>query len=550
MGHETYWTKVNAAAAAPHARTVQDPLHFEGFSYLLGTPPPAERSTLGQDPEAARRIAGVLAEALVHAADGPVWPATLRDGVAPDDNPFIPAGYTYLFQFVAHDLVMTTVPFWAAADAGVSSSNGRGRGLQLDALYGGGPAACPVAFAPRGLEDIDRALLRVGRVDPGNQPAAAGVCPFRDLARVHTPSFRDVGPQGVAAVNFDGAYQVLAADARNDASTTLAQLTALLANTHNILARALPAAGPEASYAHARTAMLQLYHRVIRNDLLPRLLHPAVRSRYERSPPTLWTSEGMPLEFSHGAARVGHAMVRTQYDMNDTVGRAQPIVGIVTANRGAGDARLPLTPDWTVQWSRFFELGGTPNYSRRIAARRSALDSSVFENHDAAADGTTLRDMLSAALARCWRLDALIAQIRQRRPDLLPADWPFALPAARQAAIAAWLRGRLGNTPAAVEAIERLSDDTPLPLFVLLEAELDPAIAGRCLGVLGSIVVAEVIYRRLAEGERRILADLPAAEAALGSLWDEVAALASMPALVRFVAGRVDFARCGGIAFI
>ena len=248
--------------------------------------------------------------------------------------------------------------------------------------------------------------------------------------------------------------------------------------------------------------------------------------------------------------RVGHAMVRTEYDLNDTVGRAQPIVGVVTANRGAGDARLPLTPDWTVQWSRFFELGGAPNYSRRIAARKSALDSSLFKNHDAAADGTTLRDMLSAALARCWRLDALIAEIAQRRPGLIPADWPLALPAARQAAIATRLRGLLGGSPAAAEAIERLNNDTPLPLFMLLEAELDPAIQGRCLGVLGSVIVAEVLYRKLAEGEKRISADLGSAEAALGSLWDEVAGLATMPALVQFVARHADFASCGGIPFI
>ena len=259
MGHEAYWTGVNAASVRSRARGVQDPAHFDGFSYLLGTPPPQARSALGDDPDVARRIAGALAKALVDAPDGPVWPAALRDGIALDDNPFIPAGYTYLFQFVAHDLLLTTVPFWAAADAGVASSNGRVRGLRLDTLYGGGPSACPVAFAPKGLEDIDRGLLRVGRVDPGDQPAEAGVCPFRDLARVHTPSFRHAGPQGLAAVNFDGAYQVLAADARNDASTTLAQLTALFANAHNILARALPAAGPEASVrarAHGDAAAL------------------------------------------------------------------------------------------------------------------------------------------------------------------------------------------------------------------------------------------------------------------------------------------------------
>ncbi len=550
MGHEAYWTSVNAAGARPQAGGAQDPEHFEGFSYLLGPPPQQARSMLGADPAEARRIAGALAEAVVAAPAAPAWPATLRDGVAADDNPFIPAGYTYLLQFVAHDLVLTTVPFWAAADAGVASSNGRGRALALDTLYGGGPAACPVAFTPRGLEDIDRALLRVGRVDPGDQPAAAGVCPFRDLARVYTPSFRQAEPQGLSAVNFDGAYQVLSADARNDAATTLAQLTALFANTHNILVRVLPAAGPEASYAHARTAMLHLYYRIIRDDLLPRLLHPAVRARYAQTPPTLWKSEGVPLEFSHGAMRAGHAMVRFQYDLNDTAGRAQPIVGVVTANRGTGDARMPLTPDWTVQWSKFFELDGKLNYSRRISAGKSALDSSLFVNHGDAADGTTLRDLLSAALARCWRLDALIEEIAKRRPDLIPADWPFAQPQARRAAIASRLRSLLGDSAAKTETIDRLTDDLPLPFFVLLEAELDPAVQGRSLGVLGSIIVAEVLHRRLNEGTQRIQADLDPAQAALGNLWDEVSGVATMPALVQFVARHADFASCGGIPFI
>ena len=549
MGHEAHSTRANAAEARPARFAVQDPGSFEGYAYLLGTPPDHARSTLGADPEQARRLVGVLAAALVHGPDDPIWTTGLSEGRAPDDNPSIPAGYTYLFQFVAHDLVMTTVPFWAAADAGVSSRNARSRGLQLDTLYGGGPSACPVAYVPAGLEDIDRSQLRVGRVDPGDQ-SKAGDCPFRDLARVHTPAFRRTEGGQDAAVNFDGAYQVLAADARNDASTTLAQLTALFANAHNILVRAASAAEPEAKYAHARAAMLHVYYRIIRNDLLPRLLHRTVHLRYQQSAPTLWTSDGVPLEFSHGALRAGHAMVRTVYDLNDTVGRGKPIFGVVTADRRAGDARLPLTEQWTVRWSMFFDLGATPNFSRRIAARKSALDSALFENFAAAADGTTFRDLLSAALARCWRVDALIEEIRRRRPDLIPESWEFALPEQRRATIADWLRRRLAGAPGSDEAIERLSEDPPLPLFMTLEAELDPDVQGRSLGALGSIIVAEVLYRRLAEEEARVTADCRAAASDLAPVWDEVTAIGTMPELIRFVARHMDFARCGGIPFI
>ena len=34
----------------------------------------------------------------------------------------------------------------------------------------------------------------------------------------------------------------------------------------------------------------------------------------------------------------------------------------------------------------------------------------------------------------------------------------------------------------------------PLPLFVLLEAAFDPSIGGRHLGLLGSIILADVVF--------------------------------------------------------
>jgi hypothetical protein len=51
-------------------------------------------------------------------------------------------------------------------------------------------------------------------------------------------------------------------------------------------------------------------------------------------------------------------------------------------------------------------------------------------------------------------------------------------------------RGR----PMTPNDIHTLANDPPIPFFVRFEAEQDPDIRGKHLGVLGSIVVADVIY--------------------------------------------------------
>ncbi len=101
--------------ACPHA--------FEptGFGYLLGPPKPEQRSRLGDDPAEALRLLTALSQALP--APAGYWKTPLRPGTHLDDNPFIPSGYTYLLQLVAHDAVQTSVPFWAAAQLGLSSRN-------------------------------------------------------------------------------------------------------------------------------------------------------------------------------------------------------------------------------------------------------------------------------------------------------------------------------------------------------------------------------------------------------------------------------------------
>src|SRR5438093_1981010 len=70
---------------------------------------------------------------------------SMKDPNAPvNDNPGqVPSGFTYLGQFLDHDITLDTTPL---GDANINTDamvNGRTPRLDLDSMYGGGPAVSP-----------------------------------------------------------------------------------------------------------------------------------------------------------------------------------------------------------------------------------------------------------------------------------------------------------------------------------------------------------------------------------------------------------------------
>jgi hypothetical protein len=94
--------------------------------------------------------------------------------------------------------------------------------------------------------------------------------------------------------------------------------------------------------------------------------------------------------------------------------------------------------------------------------------------------------------------------------------------------------------------IETLSNDPPLPFFVLFEAMQQPQ-EGRHLGPLGSIIIAEVIFGTLASA-RLPYGDLPIAEQLAGlsanyystNVFREIPDIEDMAQLVEFTAEIAD----------
>jgi hypothetical protein len=536
MGHRSgfYVGSARTRRAGVTDATPVDPIHFRGFSYLLGEPDAASRTTIGADPANARKILTDLYSLL------PVG------GI--EDNEDIPAGYTYLLQFVAHDLVETTVPFWAAAQSGVPSRNTRDETLGLDTLYGGGPVACPIAFQPAGHTVDFRTRLRLGKVgDATSLGFTAPACPYRDLPRLELDRPRP--PSNVA-----NASQIYAADERSDDNTLLSQIVVLFSIMHNAIAARLAHLGPQASFAHATSAVLAMYHAVIRHDLMFRLLLPEVydvlKVRPVGSKRWMWNGEGIPLEFTHGAFRVGHAMVRPFYQFNT---ESKFDIGQVLGGPVVGaPVRDPLPSTWIVEWQRFFELGDCqPNYSLKLAIRQQSPLDFIGNFQPVAPDSPqrlTVRDWLSAASARTWRLDKLIDAAKTYYPGLNLMDG---------AAIEAWLNNlvatSLGSAAAkgtVAESIPLLATDLPLPLYILLESQQDPKIAGAHLGPLGSVIVGETIFRCLTAAEAQLEPLLPAARQALGKDWHRIEAVTWMPQFVRLAEDWGGLKDCPQIPFI
>ena len=536
-----------------------------GFRHFLGTPAPSQRfRAFGVDPldspshhAELRRLMHRLSRRMDAAIK---WQPHQVRSAEYWENPFIPSGYTYLLQFVAHDLVHSAIPLSVAGGLGGGTTNARRTPLRLETLYGSGPVGSPHIYALDAPNDDRRTKLRLGRMRwKENEPASG--CPFRDIAR--TPAENVTGiDRSIAGVRV-ALTEALVADPRNDDHAVMSQLTALFALLHNglvdIIRRHEGSAGPNGQFGAAykrflcaRSALTAIYHSIVRNDLMRRVLHPAIHASYcgpdphfiDRPEPGRNTAIGdweIPLEFSHGAFRFGHAMVRPEYQINDL---SLHDLNITLEKSSVNDpANMPLDETWMVQWSRFFEINGSsPNLSRRIGPHLSdgLGNDQIFPAFDETERvGLLYRDLLGAGLAGMWSVDALIAEIGNRRPQLIAAsrlltDRVYRVDQLREWLVSGQVYGALTD-----QDIETLSNDPPLPFFILFEAMQQTE--GLQLGLLGSIIVSEVIFGALANDPQSAAGgpladqlDLISREFYVANVLQEIREISNMAQLVEF----------------
>ncbi len=397
---------------------------------------------------------------------------TMRDpGRANADDPghtTIPAAYTYLGQFVAHDITLESRSATTAqlmnpmlrpltrAQIGSTLRNLRTPTLELDNLYGDP--------APRHPADPNRMLL--GTVSPtGSTDPPLGRPPGKD-------EDNDV-PRGPGRMALIG-------DVRDDENLIIAQLQVAFLKAHN----ALVAEGR--TFEQARRVLRQHYQHVVVHDFLLRVADPTIvhdilddgRDVFDPGPGPLF----LPLEFAAGAYRFGHSMIADAYDFNRNFnlrgGIPARLADLFTSTALSGDGGDfdTLPENWIVEWELLVDGVGPYNRARRLDTK---LVEPLFDLAEAAGrrvgDSASLavRDLLRGYLLRLPTGQAVAAGLGL--PTLAPDELVEAAASAEQAAA---LRG--GG----------FLDRTPLWYYVLAEAA---AGGGHRLGPVGSTIVAGVL---------------------------------------------------------
>jgi hypothetical protein len=274
--------------------------------------------------------------------------------IQPGENPDLASGYTYVGQFVDHDITFDPVSNLERRNDPDALVSYRTPKFDLDSLYGTGPADSPWLY-----DQEDPVKLLVGR-NPGPDHE------LEDLPR---------NQQGRALVG----------DPRNDVHVIVSQLTLAFIRFHNAVVDHLRA-GHVADAAlfdeaqrltrwHYQWMVIEDYLRpLVGAEILDRVLatDAATGVRTARLRFFHWKQEPfMPVEFSAAAFRFGHSQVRATYQLNsslDPVHIFLPTFDPPPLEHLAGFR--PLPKGWTIDWSLFFAVdGSSPQLSRRIDAK-------------------------------------------------------------------------------------------------------------------------------------------------------------------------------------
>src|SRR5215211_3896113 len=227
------------------------------------------------------------------------------------DNPIITAGFTFLGQFLDHDMTFDPTSSLARRQDPESIRNFRIPALDLDSLYGGGPVASPHLY-DRTVDGGQTALL--AEEIPGSGAVSIDGSTRMDLPR---------NSQLVALVG----------DPRNDENLIVSQLQLALIRFHNrVLADAKADLGPgytrQELFAEAQRVVRWHYQWLILHEFLPVTVGQALADDVPANGPKhfKWRNDPfIPVEFSVAAYRFGHSQVRPSYRANFGTSAGDPL---------------------------------------------------------------------------------------------------------------------------------------------------------------------------------------------------------------------------------
>jgi hypothetical protein len=435
----------------------------------------------------------------------------------------VPAGFTYLGQFIDHDLSMDVTQVALGDDVTLDELlQGRSPALDLDSVYGRGPRdANDRAFY------ADGARLKMG---------TTGKTAFPDQGtNLDMPGF-DLPRVGTGATKADQRTPLIP-DHRNDENLAVAQTHLAFIRFHNAVVEEVALRGLRDTvlFEAARVEVVQHYQWMIRTDFLPRIVDPSIvedvfthgRRFFEPASGPHHTDAGgrptMPIEFAIAGYRLGHSMIRAAYQWNRVFnsagpGRTATLLQLFTFTGTSGNftpgsdvlaldavdsgTALVLPTNWIADFRRLYDFAeagradlAVPAGAGNVTKRIDTLLSDPLANLPAgtfAGRGTTpnpiQRNLAFRNLTRAHMVHLATGQqmAHKLRVPRLTAE---------QITHGTGTGASLDSlTPAQRDAVVA---NTPLWFYILREAELND---GRLTGV-GGRIVAETFHRAI-EGSR------------------------------------------------
>lgn len=254
-----------------------------------------------------------------------------------------PSGFTYIGQFLDHDLTLDATPLGDANIDVDAMVNGRTARLDLDSMYGGGQSGSPQLY--------------------------------------DGPRFKFSSPNGFEDLQRSESGRAIIAEGRNDENLVIAQVHIAFQKFHNSLIN------QGLTFSEAQRAVRWHWQWLIVHEFLPHIVgqdtvdaliafNGAGKPRFvgtfydagDKKRPT------MPIEFSAAAYRFGHSMVRLAYVM--PTGSTTKTQVFNTAGNDLHGSR-PIPPNLKIDFNNFFDIPGNPapagrNISRKIDGLISA----------------------------------------------------------------------------------------------------------------------------------------------------------------------------------
>jgi hypothetical protein len=398
------------------------------------------------------------------------------------DNKNVPAGYTYLGQFIDHDITFDTTALQEIIVDPLAVRNFRTPMLDLDSLYGSGPNVQPYLYQ---LSDPELFLIGNTNEQPGGGDPNVPTKLPNDLPRAQS---------GLAIIG----------DPRNDENLIVAQLHLAFLKFHNKIVAGIRDGSIEQESPIRKTAFeeardLVIWHyqwivlhdflrRILDNEQLDQVLHEGRRFyKFDQEP-------FIPIEFSVAAYRLGHSMIRAVYDYNRVftprggIPATLELLFNFTAKSGSQDGltSVPIPSDWIIDWRRFFEID--PNVPVGFSRELDPFLVDPLKN-----------------LPNVPKPNSLAVRNLQRGRSV---SLPSGQSVARFMGFKPLAKSKIAQGPDGKVAKKHKFDiESPLWYYILKEAQIQGQ--GKRLGQVGSRIVAEVFVGLLQADSSSFLARNP-----------------------------------------